>query len=106
MSQGSAAGLKLPCLMLVTDRALAGSVDALVEAVDAAISGGVNAVQLREKDLHAGELLPLARRLREATSRRALLLVNGPLEVALDCDADGVHLPEVALMVERPHRPF
>jgi len=92
--------------MLVTDRALCGGADGLLVAVEDALSAGVDAVQLRERDLPAAELLPLARRLRAVTEGRALLLVNGPLEVALACNADGVHLPEAAPMVERPARPF
>lgn len=92
--------------MLVTDRKLAGGTDGLVDAVAQAVEGGVNAVQLREKDLPAEELLPLARRLRAVTRERAVLIVNGPLEVALSAEADGVHLPEVAPPVERPSRPF
>ncbi len=40
------------------------------------------------------------------TRGRALLIVNGPLEVALAADADGVHLPEAAASIERPARPF
>lgn len=82
--------------MLVTDRRIAGGEDALVDAVAEAVEGGVNAVQLREKDLPEAELLGLARRLREVTAGRVLLLVNGPLEVALEAEADGVHLPEHA----------
>lgn len=82
--------------MLVTDRRIAGGQDVLVAAVAEAVEGGVNAVQLREKDLPEAELLLLARRLREVTAGRALLLVNGPLEVALQAEADGVHLPERA----------
>jgi thiamine-phosphate pyrophosphorylase len=82
--------------MLVTDRHLAGGEDALLKTVDAAIEGGVNAVQLREKDMRPADLLSLAIRLREATAGRAMLLVNGPLDVALEAGADGVHLPEDA----------
>ncbi|MDQ3876959.1 MAG: thiamine phosphate synthase, partial [Actinomycetota bacterium] len=37
--------------------------------------GGVDLVQLREKDLSARELYPLALRLREITAGRALLVV-------------------------------
>ena len=99
--------LPVPTLMLVTDRTLAGGEDALVDAVAAAVAGGVDAVQLREKDLSADRLLPLARRLREVTARTgALLIVNGPLEVALAAHADGVHLPEAVPTIERPARPF
>lgn len=92
--------------MLVTDRSLCGGADALCEAVAAAVDGGVDAVQLREKDLAAEELLPLACRLRDATSGRALLLVNGPPEVALAAAADGLHLPEDAPPLRRPREGF
>lgn len=99
-------GLTLPVLMLITDRNLAGSEDALVAAVREAVAGGVNAVQLREKDLSPGELLSLAVRLREVIAERAVFVVNGSLEVALAAGADGLHLPESAPMIERPERPF
>jgi thiamine-phosphate pyrophosphorylase len=108
--------------MLVSDRSLCDGVDGLVAAVEAAVTGGVDAVQLREKDMPSEELLSLARRLRQATEgravpsgadrsadtrpRQALLLVNGPLAVALAVEADGVHLPEDAPPVERPRRSF
>ena len=94
--------LSVPCLMAVTDRALCGGAEGLVAAVEAAVSGGANVVQLREKDLPPAELLALARRLRDVTRGRALLLVNGPLEVAVAAGADGVHLPEGAPMPLRP----
>ena len=98
--------LRVPTLMLVTDRRLAGGVDALLDAVNEAVEGGVTAVQLREKDLPPEELLPLARRLRAVTRNRAALVVNGPLEVALAVGADGIHLPDGAPMAERHSRPF
>jgi thiamine-phosphate pyrophosphorylase len=93
--------------MLVTDRSLCGGADGLVAAVEAAVQGGADVVQLREKDpdgrsLPPEDLLPLARRLSRATLGRALLLVNGPLDVALAVEADGVHLPASALSVWRP----
>jgi thiamine-phosphate pyrophosphorylase len=97
--------------MVVTDRVLCGGADGLAAAVEAAVSGGADAVQLREKDpdgrsLPASELSTLARRLRAVTQGRALLLVNGPLEVAVAVGADGVHLPEDAPMPPRPRRGF
>jgi thiamine-phosphate pyrophosphorylase len=94
--------LPLPCLMLVTDRSLRGGADGLVAAVEAAVRGGVDAVQLREKDLPTAEQVALAQRLRAVTAGRALLLVNGPLEVALAAEADGVHLPEATAAARRP----
>lgn len=98
--------LPLPCLMLVTDRSLCGGPDGLVEAVRETVEGGANAVQLREKDMPDGELLPLARRLREVTRGRAVFLVNGSLQVARDAGAEGIHLPEDAPTVERPRDSF
>jgi thiamine-phosphate pyrophosphorylase len=88
--------------MLVTDRSLCGGADGLVTAVEAAVQGGADVVQLREKDLPSEGLLPLARRLSRATLGQALLLVNGPLDVALAVEADGVHLPASAPSVWRP----
>jgi len=85
-----------PCLMLVTDRARLRGRD--IEAVvSLAVSGGVNAVQLREKDLPAADLYHTAIALHSVLRGRALLLVNDRLDVALACGADGVHLPESGL---------
>jgi thiamine-phosphate pyrophosphorylase len=67
--------------------------------VEEAIKGGVNLIQLREKDLPTGELFELATRLREVTRGRALLVINDRLDVALACGTDGVHLPENGLPV-------
>jgi thiamine-phosphate pyrophosphorylase len=52
------------------------------------------ALQLREKDLDARELVELARELRRICDRyHARLLVNDRLDVANASRADGVHLP-------------
>ena len=85
-----------PCLCLVTDRhKCAGR--SLEDVVAGAVAGGVNLVQLREKDLPAGELFALALRLREITTGRALLWVNDRVDVALAAGADGVQLGEQGL---------
>ena len=91
--------LPLPCVMLVTDRAVCGGIEPLVHAVEEAVAGGINVVQLREKDMHAGEFLALAQRLRRITHGKALLLINDRVDAALACDADGVHLTEDSLPV-------
>ena len=67
------------------------------EVVNQAVAGGVNLVQLREKDLPGGPYLELARKLWEIIQGRALFFVNERVDVALACGADGVHLGEVAL---------
>lgn len=79
-----------------------------METVGEALAGGVDCVQLRERDLSARQLLDLARPLRELTHRhRAALIVNDRLDVALAAGADGVHLGFRSLTVAeaRPHVP-
>ncbi len=90
--------LRLPTLCLITDRHRCGD-PPLETVVDEAIKGGANVIQLREKDLPAGELLDLAIRLRQMTRNRAVLIINDRLDVALASRADGVHLPENGLPV-------
>jgi len=84
-----------PLLMLVTDRRR--SRLPLTEAVGRAVAGGVDLVQVREKDLPAADLLGLVKALREVVAGRARLLVNDRVDVALAAGADGVHLPEKGL---------
>jgi thiamine-phosphate pyrophosphorylase len=80
-------------LYLITDRHQVPAGRTLLATIEAALQGGVRAVQLREKDLSAAALLPLARELRDLTSRyRARLLINDRIDVALAVAADGVHL--------------
>jgi thiamine-phosphate pyrophosphorylase len=78
-------------LMFVTDRRR--STRPLEETVRMALAGGVDAVQLRERDLSARELHELALKLRAITQEAgAALIVNQRLDVALAAEADGVHL--------------
>ncbi len=57
----------------------------------AAVRGGADVIQLRHKTLPRGELLELARRVREVVED-ALLIVNDYVDIALLSGADGVHL--------------
>jgi thiamine-phosphate pyrophosphorylase len=63
----------------------------VVHLVEAALRGGADIVQLRQKLMPRGELLALARRLRQVVSG-ALLVVNDHVDIALISAADGVHL--------------
>ncbi len=69
----------------------------MAEVASQAVEGGVNVVQLREKDLPTGDLYDLAATLHAVLRGRALLLVNDRLDIALTVGADGVHLPEHSL---------
>ena len=91
--------ISVPCLCLVTDRNRCGS-KLLEDVVREAVEGGVNMVQLREKDLAASELYALGLIIRKITADRALLFINDRVDVALACRADGVQLGERGLSVE------
>ena len=88
--------LPYPALCLVTDRRVCPA-DELPGRVASAIAGGVDLVQLRDKDLPGGALLELALALRAGCAGRALLLVNERADVALAAGADGVQLGELAM---------
>ncbi|MBN2428319.1 MAG: thiamine phosphate synthase [Deltaproteobacteria bacterium] len=80
-------------LYLITDQNVLPPGRSLPEAVREALIGGVKCIQLREKELAPKTLLPLARELRGLTREYgAKLFINDRADVALACDADGVHL--------------
>jgi thiamine-phosphate pyrophosphorylase len=61
--------------------------------VDAALRGGVDVVQLRDKEADDEQLIAAARRLREVCDERgALLIVNDRPALAAAAGADGVHV--------------
>jgi thiamine-phosphate pyrophosphorylase len=91
--------LPLPIVMLVTDRTACGD-SSIEHVVEAAVEGGVNMVQLREKDLPASDLYGLALRLRQIVGTQALLLVNDRIDVALAAGAHGIELGGSALPTE------
>jgi len=71
--------------------------DAVAEA---ALAGGADCLQLREKTLDARELLRRARRLVEmARSAGAAAIINDRPDIALLADADGVHVGQSDLSV-------
>jgi thiamine-phosphate pyrophosphorylase len=92
-------------LYYITDRKGFGGTDAeqqtaLLRRIAEAARAGVDYIQLREKDLSARELERLARAALRAvrdSSKATKLLINGRPDIALACDADGVHLPSNAL---------
>ena len=64
-----------------------------VEIMRAAIRGGAQIIQLREKTMVKRDIVILARELRHiCAEENVLFLVNDYLDVALDCDADGLHI--------------
>lgn len=89
-------------LYLITDRNLVAD---LASAVEEALKGGVQAVQLREKDLPLRDLLSLAAQMRTLTRRYgALLFINDRVDVAMAIEADGVHLAQSSLPADAVRR--
>lgn len=82
----------LPATYLISDRKLLPD-GKFLPVVEELLAAGLQMLQLREKDLSASELYPLAVQLRDLTRRyNCKLLINDRVDVALAVDADGVHL--------------
>ena len=79
---------EVPALLAISDRRLCGGGSGLRRWALSLPAGA--AIQLREKDLDSEALTAIGRTLRSAAA--GLLIVNGSLEVAVSCGADGVHL--------------
>ncbi|MGH9735249.1 MAG: thiamine phosphate synthase [Candidatus Acidiferrales bacterium] len=110
-----------PIVCYVTDRhsltvpANADPIDALLQKIQTAIDGGVDWIQIREKDVTSGRLLKLARQAvtaadessKTSPGRRTRIYVNDRLDVALAAGGDGlpaaagVHLGGESLPVEQ-----
>jgi len=96
METNSNAGLKF---ILITNRNICSI--KLVDIISQSIDGGVETVQLREKDMSTAELYNLACEIREITKDKgANLIINDRVDIALAVDADGVHLGWQSLNIE------
>lgn len=79
-------------LYAVTDRSWLGE-QTLYEQVELALRGGVTCVQLREKELPPAAFLAEAKELKVLCARFGVpLIINDNVELALEVDADGVHV--------------
>lgn len=79
-------------LYAVTDRLWLGS-NSLSVQVEAAIKSGVTFLQLREKDLDFEDFLKQANEIKALSDEYQIpFVINDNVEVALACDADGVHV--------------
>jgi thiamine-phosphate pyrophosphorylase len=84
---------------LVTQESLSAG-RSTVEAARAAIAGGVDVIQLRDKKQSALRRYETGQRLREMTAESSVdLIVNDRVDLAVAVDADGVHLGQDDLPV-------
>ncbi|MFC7214887.1 thiamine phosphate synthase [Saliphagus sp. GCM10025334] len=71
-----------------------------LEVVGAALEGGVDVIQLREKSVSARRRYELGLELRERTAAAGVpLIVNDRIDLALAIEADGVHVGQSDLPV-------
>lgn len=81
-------------LYIITDKKLIPR-DNFTQKVEQAIRGGARIVQLREKQFNPKEILELGSSLLEITRKYNVpLIINDYVDIALELDADGVHLGE------------
>ncbi len=74
-------------------------------AVRESLAGGVDIVQVREKTMPDGRLIEFGRRVRTWTAEAgALLIMNDRPDLAVLCDADGVHVGQDELPVHETRR--
>ena len=79
--------------------------DAPDALLDAALAGGCDLLQLRDKQAGDDALLDAAERFRDACDRHgALFVLNDRPELALQCGADGVHVGQDDLPVDAVRR--
>ena len=83
----------------------AGDVARRRDTIAAALAGGVDAVQLRDRDADGGAQLAAAATLRALTAAHgAALVVNDRADVAVSAGADGLHLPAAGLTIAQARR--
>lgn len=88
----------------ITDRAwLNGRI--LYDVVEDSIKGGVSFLQLREKELAYDEFLKEAIEIKALTDKYKIpFVINDNIDVALACNADGVHVGQTDMQAGRVRR--
>lgn len=104
----ASAGRRVPRLLAISSgHALPWGEDLDLDLwIERQMEAGVDAVQLREKQLDDRRLFEIASRARNRLPPEVLLLVNGRVDIALAARADGVHLPAAGLSVAALRRRF
>ncbi len=86
-------------LYVCTDRRLM-TTETVEESVARAIAGGATMVQLREKEISSREFLKTAYRVKDVCDQNDIpLIINDRIDIALACDAAGVHLGQLDLPI-------
>jgi thiamine-phosphate pyrophosphorylase len=83
----------------------------IVELTQSVLKGGAQVIQLRDKLHDKGDVLPVARRIRDLCEQHgAIFIINDHADLAVACDAHGLHLGQHDLPIKearailRPHQ--
>lgn len=88
-------------LYLVTDSDILKNRD-FYKCIEDALKGGVTTLQLREKNAGGKEFLEKAIKLRGLTKKyNTLFIINDRVDIAMLCDADGVHVGQSDIPVDK-----
>ena len=88
-------------LYLVTDEKACKGKD-FYESVEASIRGGVKIVQLREKNMDTRDFFKRALKLKEICHKHGVdFVINDRLDIAIAVDADGVHLGQSDMPIQK-----
>ncbi len=88
-------------LYLVTDRGISRE-RTTIQIVEAALRGGVTCVQLREKTCSTREFITQALSIKDHLKRYNVpLIINDRVDIALAVNADGVHLGQSDMPIEK-----
>lgn len=88
-------------LYLVTDEKACKGKD-FYESVEASIRGGAKIVQLREKNMDTRDFFKRALKLKEICHKHGVdFVINDRLDIAMAVDADGIHLGQSDMPIEK-----
>lgn len=91
---------KRPILYAVTDRKALKGVS-LYTAVEKAIRGGIDILQLREKELSYDEFLKEAIEIGQLCRENNItFIINDNIDIAIESDADGVHIGQIDITAD------
>jgi thiamine-phosphate diphosphorylase len=80
------------CIYAITDRTWLNG-RTLSSQVEAAIKGGAGIIQLREKHMDKADIIKEALEIKKVCEKYNVpLIINDSVEIAIEVDADGVHL--------------
>ncbi len=92
-------------LYLVTDRSNFSCHNDFLNAVAAALEGGVSVIQLREKTASTREFIGLGKKVRELCALYdAIFIVNDRVDIAQAINADGVHLGQEDMDIQNARK--